>query len=82
MQIVIDLLLHLNMKLSVLIVLRTIFPHQEVYQGNNRSDLVSEYNEVASQVGGSTIAQSTISRITDVTFQHQGIYNDNFYDLS
>ena len=53
-----------------------------MYQGNNKSDLVSEYNEVASQVGGSTIAQSTISRITDVTFQHQGIYNDNFYDLS
>ncbi|XP_063685389.1 uncharacterized protein LOC134819381 isoform X2 [Bolinopsis microptera] len=53
----------------------------EVYQGNNRSDLVSEYNEVESQVGGSTYAASTYTRITDVTFHQQGIYNDNFYDM-
>ena len=43
---------------------------------------MSEY-EVASQAGGaSTVAQSTISRVTDANFQHQGIYNDNFYDMS
>ncbi|KAL5267929.1 hypothetical protein ACHWQZ_G004846 [Mnemiopsis leidyi] len=54
----------------------------ELFPTTSKSDLVSEY-EVASQAGGaSTTAQSTIySRVTDSNFQHQGIYNDNFYDM-
>ena len=39
--------------------------------------MVSEYTEVASQIG----AASTKSRVTDTTFYHEGIYNDNFFDM-
>ena len=49
----------------------------------NRSDVVSEYNDESSRAGGGStiIAHSTISRVTVSSYQHAGMYHDNFNDL-